>query len=251
MDLEVVTLMERPDLIAAAHGFSDDTVAPFLYQDAVSVALFGNLVARHPEFTIMALDRTTGAPVAMMCTMPFTPASDSPVDLPTGGYDAVLLTAAADELAGRRGTAVSALFATVRPHLRGRGLSAFLLDAGRVNAARLGFAALVVPVRPTRKHQHPDVPMAEYMTWRRADGLPADPWLRVHARAGCRIIGVAPHSMTITAPLDRWREWTKLPFDSTGPVYVPGGLVAVHCDIAAGTATYVEPNVWVQHDLRS
>jgi hypothetical protein len=125
-----------------------------------------------------------------------------------------------------------------------------MLDAARRNTARLGYAALVAPVRPTRKHEHPDVAMREYLAWTRPDGLPADPWLRVHVRAGGRIIGVAPHSMTITATLGRWRHWTGLPFDATGPVRVPGGLVAVHCDVARDIATYIEPNVWVRHDLQ-
>jgi hypothetical protein len=144
---------------------------------------------------------------------------------------------------------VSALFATVAPGLRGSGLSTVLLAAGRRNAARLGHATLVAPVRPTRKHEHPDVAMAEYAGWRRPDGLPSDPWLRVHARAGGKVVGVAPHSMTITAPLDRWREWTGLPFDVPGPVRVPGALVPVHCDTDRDLAVYVEPNIWVTHAL--
>ena len=161
----------------------------------------------------------------------------------------MLLSAAADALAGRRGIAVSALFAMVQPHLRGRGVSAVMLGAARRNTARLGYPALVAPVRPTRKHEHPSVPLAEYVTWRRPDGLPADPWLRVHVRGGGRVIAVAPHSMTITASLDRWRRWTGLPFDVTGPVLVPGGLVTAHCDVARDLATYIEPNIWVWHDL--
>jgi hypothetical protein len=45
----------------------------------------------------------------------------------------------------------------------------------------------------------------------------------------------------------QWRKWTGLPFDRDGAVVVPGALVRVHCDIAAGHAVYVEPNVWVEH----
>ncbi|MEM9040906.1 MAG: hypothetical protein AAGD33_13490 [Actinomycetota bacterium] len=38
-------------------------------------------------------------------------------------------------------------------------------------------------------------------------------------------------------------------FSTSGPVHVPGDLVPVHCDCAHGVAVYVEPNVWVRHDL--
>ena len=34
---------------------------------------------------------------------------------------------------------------------------------------------------------------------------------------------------------------------TTGPVVVPGALAPVMCDAEHGTATYVEPNVWVRH----
>lgn len=243
--LDITTLADRPERMALTAELDDPDVAPFLYQDPVSVALFVDLVARHPAYTLLAVEKATGRPAAMVCTLPFTAGGEPP----PGGYDAVLLSAAADTLAGRPGDAVSALFATVRPDLRGRGLSAAMLDAARRNTARLGHDALLAPVRPTHKHRHPEMPMAEYAAWRRPDGTAADPWLRVHERAGGRFVAVAPHSMTVTAGLDRWREWTGLPFDAPGPVLVPGGLVPVQCDPARDVAAYVEPNVWFRHDV--
>lgn len=84
----------------------------------------------------------------------------------------------------------------------------------------------------------------------REDGLPADPWLRVHARLGGRIIGVAPLSMVIPGTLAQWREWTGLPFEVDGLVEVEGGLAPVHVDVANDHGVYIEPNVWVHHDLR-
>lgn len=248
MDLEFVTIAERPDLFRYVTSFPDDTVAEFLYQDPVSTTLFVALIERHPEFTVMAVDPEVAAPVGMTCTMPFTGSPDG--ELPPGGYDAVLLTAAADAVAGRRGDRVAALFAVVRPELRGTGLSLRLMTVACDNSARLGYAELVVPARPTRKHEHPHMSMHEYAAWTRPDdGLPADPWLRVHVRAGGEIVGVAPSSMTITGTLDEWRAWTGLPFTDSGPVDVPGGFVPVQCDAVAGVASYVEPNVWVRHRL--
>jgi hypothetical protein len=55
--------------------------------------------------------------------------------------------------------------------------------------------------------------------------------------------------MVMTGSLDEWREWTGLPFDETGEVIVPKALVPVHCSVEHDHAVYVEPNVWVQHDL--
>ncbi len=53
--------------------------------------------------------------------------------------------------------------------------------------------------------------------------------------------------MVIPGTLDEWRAWTGLPFDTTGPIHVPGALAPVHCDVEHGVATYVEANVWIVH----
>jgi hypothetical protein len=61
----------------------------------------------------------------------------------------------------------------------------------RENAARLGYDTLVAPVRPSGKHTVPDDPMEQYAFRTREDGLPVDPWLRTHIRAGGQIESVA------------------------------------------------------------
>ncbi|MEV6286250.1 hypothetical protein [Kribbella sp. NPDC051770] len=55
--------------------------------------------------------------------------------------------------------------------------------------------------------------------------------------------------MVIAGTLGEWRAWTGLPFDRTGPVLVPKALAPVMCDAEHDHAVYVEPNVWVRHDL--
>jgi hypothetical protein len=51
--------------------------------------------------------------------------------------------------------------------------------------------------------------------------------------------------MVVHGTVEEWPEWTGLPFDKTGRAVVPRALAPVHCDVEHGTATYVEPNVWV------
>lgn len=127
----------------------------------------------------------------------------------------------------------------------GRGLSYRMLSAR--TAGRQGHDALPAPVRPTAKHLDPRVPMAEYLRRCRDDGLPADPWVRVHVKAGGTIEKVAPASMTVSGA--QWRQWTGLPFDRDGCVEIPGALTPVHCDTAHDRAVYVEPNVWIRHGM--
>jgi GNAT superfamily N-acetyltransferase len=246
----------------------------FMYHDPVSVAFFDPLVAANPQLSLFAVDRAEPhRPLARACGFAFSctdptrladsatvldpvapdsaaaAASGVPAGLPPGGYDDVLLGGARDRLAGRTGNVAAALEVTVRPDVRGTGLSGLMLRELRARAAAAGYPALVVPVRPNRKHERPDESFAGYVARLRPDGLPEDPWLRVHLRAGARLVGVAPRSMTVAEPLASWRRWTGLPFDRTGPVTIPQGLVPVHCDVERDLGVYVEPNVWVYHDL--
>jgi GNAT superfamily N-acetyltransferase len=241
--MRLVTLDERPDLIEADVA---EVWPEFMFHDAVSAALWARLVAAFPQCSLLALDEGTGEPVAKATTFPFTADVEN---LPDGGYDAVILGAAADHLAGRAGTVLGAVEIAVRPDRRGTGLSGRMLDAARRNAGRLGYRDLVVALRPNHKHLVPFEPFSGYVRQTRDDGLPSDPWLRTHVRAGGRPVKVASRSMTIVGTLAQWRAWTGLPFDADGPVVVPQALVPVHCDVARDQAVYVEPNIWVHHGV--
>ncbi|HWG99711.1 MAG TPA: N-acetyltransferase [Pilimelia sp.] len=246
MDLIITNLADRPDLAPLLDRFPPSWPA-FMYHDPLAPLAYDRATTALAEFCLVAVDRDApDVPVAKAYSVPCSlPESDA--DLPPGGWDAVMLAFAEDQLRGRRGNRLCAVEVSVRPELRGRGLSPLMLQALRRNAAARGYGELLVSLRPTGKHRHPHVPMAEYVARTRPDGLPEDPWLRVHVRAGGRVVGVAPLAMTITGTLAQWRSWTGLPFDTDGPVLVPEALVPVHCDVAADHAVYVEPNVWVVH----
>lgn len=91
--------------------------------------------------------------------------------------------------------------------------------------------------------------MTAYACHVRADGLPADPWMRVHARLGARIVAVCPVSMTIAGTVAQWRTWTGQPLRESGAVEVPDALAPVHVSVEHGHAVYVEQNVWMHHRL--
>jgi hypothetical protein len=117
----------------------------------------------------------------------------------------------------------------------------------RETVCRQGIPKLIAPVRPSEKHRHPRMSMEKYVQICRDDGLPADAWLRVHVRAGSKVMGVAPASMTTSGSIAQWQSWTDMPFDQDGYLDVPDALAPVHCDRASDRAVYLEPNVWVQH----
>ncbi|MFD0688124.1 N-acetyltransferase [Actinomadura fibrosa] len=244
--IEITTCAERPGLVPHLYGI-DENWPVFMRHDPVGNALLGRVPEAFPEHCVVATDG--GRVVARGQSVPYDATLSERREPPARGWDGVLVWAFADRRAGRPGTAASALDITIDVAYLGQGLSRRMLAALRDAAARQGHDALWAPVRPTEKHLCPHVPMDEYIQRRRGDGLPADPWLRVHARVGGVIGKVAPASMTISGSLDEWRRWTGLPFDRGGAVEVPGALVPVHCDTAHGHAVYVEPNVWVRHGL--
>ena len=55
--------------------------------------------------------------------------------------------------------------------------------------------------------------------------------------------------MTITGTVAEWEGWTGMLFPESGDYVVPGALELVTIDREADLGTYVEPNVWMHHQL--
>jgi len=188
VELRIASLAERPEL-GEIFGEFADAWPEFMYHDPISVALLDPLLRAHPESNLVAVDPADpGRPVARACAVPYRRAPDS---LPAGGYDDVILRGTA-ERGAPRGAVASALEITVRPDRQGLGLSRLMLETLCRRLADLGYTALVAPVRPNRKHLHPTEPMGRYLRRLRPDGLPDDPWLRVHVRAGASVVTARP-----------------------------------------------------------
>ncbi|PWU56129.1 N-acetyltransferase [Micromonospora sp. S4605] len=245
--MDIMSLADRPDLAPLLEEDFPGAWPPFMLRDPMGGVYYSVAHELYPEFVFAAVD--SDEPERAVAKAYAVPLRWTEPELPDGGWDRMIQRATVNRLTGATPNLVSALEICIRPDRRGTGLSARMLDAMRQTVAKRGYDTLVAPVRPNGKHNQPDVPMTEYATQVRADGLPVDPWLRVHVRAGGRIERVAPRSMVISGTLDDWRGWTGLPFDTDGPVHVPGALVPVQCDLTHGHAVYVEPNVWVRHRL--
>jgi GNAT superfamily N-acetyltransferase len=158
-------------------------------------------------------------------------------DLPPG-IDAVGLRAVEEATAP---SALSALAAEVLPEYQGQGLSGVLIETMEAVARSHQLRPLVAPVRPSWKDRYPITPIDRYVGWRRDDGLPFDPRMRVHARLGASILRAEPKSLEISRPTAQWEKWVGLSFPENGDYMFPGGLAPLV--VKDGIGHYWEPNV--------
>ncbi len=246
MTVRLVSFAARPDLVEAAFGIGDPPEA-FMQHCDIGYLYNAGLGGAYAQYAMTVLDGDDVVGRAM--TVPFALGIPGREALPVGGWDVVIRWAAEDQLSGEAPTAVAALEISLAADQRGRGLSAATLALVKQNCARLGHSDLYCPLRPTEKARYPTVSIGEYVTWVRDDGLPQDPWLRVHVRAGGQVVALADQSMTIVGTLEDWRSWTGLAFDGESDVVVEGGLAPVVVSQARGLGVYIEPNVWVHHKV--
>jgi len=238
--VQVFTYAERPDL--ADRGDEVGDVFPeFLYHGDVTNLHWGRLREDLPELQLVLYDEERDAVVGRGHTVPARVAEGLP-----GGVDDML-----DRRFGAKPRTepdvLSALLAIVDPGRQGEGLSALIIEGMRRTAAAAGFPELIAPVRPTWKDRYPLMPLERYAHWTRADGLPFDPWIRLHVRLGAELAEVCPESMRVSGTVAEWEEWTGMRFPEDGDYVVPGALVPV--TFSEGVGVYTEPNVWMRHGV--
>jgi hypothetical protein len=239
--VQVLTYTERPDLVARIAEIGE--VWPeFLHHADAAVLHWAKLRDRLPDLQFVLYDEERDAVVGRGQTMPAWEREGLP-----GGIDDMLERLFGDGGPREEPDVLSAAVAIVDPRRQGEGLSVLVIDGMRRIAREHGFPALIAPVRPTRKAEFPLIPLDGYAAWTRADGLPWDPWIRVHVRLGAECVEVCPRSMVVTGTRAEWEGWTGLEFPGDGEYVVPGALVPVHFD--GGTGTYVEPNLWMRHPV--
>jgi GNAT superfamily N-acetyltransferase len=248
--LKLVTAAERPDLVEEMRRLGASPWPEFLDHGAVVNAHWRLLYELVPDYQFALLDEETGSPAVIGNSIPIRWDGD-PATLPARGIDAVLEDGVACLREGAAPTAASALMIVVVPDRLGKGISASAVRAMADVARRHGLSDLVAPVRATEKHRYPLIPMERYIGWRRDDGWPFDPWIRVHERVGAEILGAAPEAMRVTGSVSDWERWTSMAFPETGSYVVPGALVPVAIDRERDLGDYREPACWMRHRIAS
>jgi hypothetical protein len=244
--LEVFTAEERPDLWERARNERtfEGLWPEYNLHGTHAAEYFGALVPRFAHLQALFADSRSGTLVARARTIPFW--WDGTLEHLPDGIDAVGVQAVRD---ARTPTTLSALSAEVCAAFQRSGLSALVLTTMAAMARRSGLAPLVAPVRPMWKDRFPLHSVVDYARWARRDGLPFDPWIRLHFRLGARVLRPEPRSMEFSAPVSDWEDWTGSRFHRDGTYVFPGGLAPL--TVTGGFGRYWEPNVWMLHEVAS
>jgi GNAT superfamily N-acetyltransferase len=239
---------DLPDYRDRAGDLAEASWPEFMLHDPIAGENWHELFERFREYQFALLDTETNRMAAMGNSVPFH--WDQPLeDLPDGGWDWVFLAAIENHKKDIEPNIQSAIQINIHPDYRSQGLSMRMVQAMRAIGQSKGFRYLVAPVRPNQKSQYPLIGIDDYIQWTDVEGLPFDAWLRVHARAGARIIKPCHEAMTIPGTRAEWEEWTNLKFPQSGTYYIPGALNPMEMDTEKDEGIYVEPNVWMVHEI--
>ena len=216
----------------------------FITADAEVKKYIARVRTNFPHLYVMLVDEV-GVPGATGWGVPISWSGDVD-DLPTSFAD-VLRRSVELADAGADANTFVICGGVVHPGLKGTGMATELIQTLIRTGQCHGMTRVIAPLRPTRKHLYPLFSIADYASWVREDGLAFDPWVRLHVRAGARVIALAPAAQTMTGTVADWQGWVGMPLPATGQYVIPDGMSVLSIDATANMGTYVEPNIWVQH----
>jgi GNAT superfamily N-acetyltransferase len=239
---------DLPDYRDRAGDIAEASWPEFMLHDAIANAHWHELFDHFSEYQFALLDNETGRMAAMGNSLPFH-WDDELSALPEGGWDWVFVRAVEGHRNGVAPNIQSAIQIAIHPDYRNQGLSTAMVKAMREVGQSKGFKHLVAPVRPNQKSKYPLISIDDYILWTNEAGLPFDAWLRVHARVGAKIIKPCHEAMTIRGNGSEWEAWTDLKFPQSGTYFIPGALNPMEMNIEKDEGLYIEPNVWMVHEL--
>ena len=247
-DLKIFTASENELIIKEEMILARKVWPEFMLHDQVAGKYFGRLYSELIDFQFGILDTTCDKLIAVGNCIPFH--WDKPLeDLPDEGWDWVLEKGFQDIENKIAPNLCSALQIMIDPEYLGQSLSSKMVEYMKKITKNNNLSYLVAPVRPNFKPKYPLVSIDNYIKWKSDQNLPYDPWLRVHAKLGGKILKPCHRSMTITGSVKEWEEWTRLKFYESGKYIIPGALNPIEIDLSNDSGKYIEPNVWMAHKV--
>lgn len=243
----IFTLDQRSDLIDQVHSLNQQAWPTYMLHGQAWKRYWHHLFDDFPEYQSAIVD-DSGRVIGAGHTVPLQ-WDGTITDLPPS-WDATLQGAVDCKQCGDLANALAGLAVVVATDVQGQGVSLIALRTMKDIAARMGFASVIVPVRPVLKPRYPLTPMERYARWTRNDGQPFDPWLRTHTKIGGEIIGIANESKVTIGTVSEWESWANMAFPETGTYILPDALDVLNIDRERDLGRHAEPNVWLHHRVK-
>jgi GNAT superfamily N-acetyltransferase len=230
-------------------GMTREVWPEFMLHERVANENWHELLDRFPDYQFALYDTLEDRAAGMGNSFPLR--WDEVLDnLPEEGWDWAFQQAVANHKQGLTPNLHCAIQIIVRPAYRGKGLSSPMVQAVRAVTKSQGLPRLIIPLRPSEKPRYPLISLDDYIRWQNEDGEPLDLWLRVHVREGARIIKVCHQAKTICGTRREWEEWTGMKFPQSGRYIISGALEPIKMSTEEDEGIYIEPNVWIVHEVR-
>lgn len=219
----------------------------FEFKGKVAIEYWNRIGVEFPKYQFLIVDDTQenilaiGQSIALYW--------NGNIETLCGGWDDAIELAFKQKHAGILPNTLVPLAITIKSEYQGKGYSKLLLNEMKRVAKNMSFDYMIAPVRPVLKNIYPICPIEEYVQWKNNTGEIFDPWMRIHARIGAKIIKLAHKSLTIMGTVEEWENWANMNFPYSGNYVVPEALSTVYIDKDADLGIYYQPNVWMQHSI--
>jgi hypothetical protein len=244
MQYTIKTLAECPNAASEIDLISKEAWPEFLLHG--DVAGWRSLFDVFADFQILFFDQENTL-AAVGHTVPIT-WDGSNQDLPEN-ISAIIQRALRNKREGVTCNGLTALAAMVRKQYRGIGLSRKIIKAMIELGAYSGLGYLLAPLRPSLKSMYPLISFEHYVKWKRDDGMPFDPWLKVHLDMGAEVMKLMEKSLTVRGNVSEWESWAGMKFPESGRYIVEGALQPIQIDVEKDEGIYEEPNIWICHKM--
>lgn len=247
-DYKVISLADRYDLFEKQDEICEEAWPEFILHHPIIDEYWMSFINAFKEYQLLIIKDDEIYVIINSVPLNLDIQLDS---LPKEGWDWGIKKSIDDYNARKQPNALMGVEIVVNKKHQGKGLSSLAVIEMLDLSKRKKFKSLIVPVRPSLKHLYPLTAMENYIKWTNKDNLPFDAWLRVHVKLGGKIVKVCSESMKISGNVSEWEQWTKLKFPETNDYVISGGLNPLLIDKERDKGIYIEPNVWIFHQIRS
>ena len=246
MIYRVVSFKERPDLYDIQEEICGKAFPTFLYYSEIAANTWEKMIDYYREYQLLLLynDKV----VSVFNCMPMN--LDIPdEELPEEAFNWGLEKGIEDFESGKEINAALGVQIIIPSEYQGKGISSITVGEIKKMCVKMGIKKLIIPIRPTLKSKYPLNDIDNYIKWKNEEGLPFDPWLRVHVKQKGKIIRTCKKAVEIKGTIKQWETWTKMKFPESGLYVVEGALCPVKINTENNLGIYIEPNVWVTYEI--